>query len=88
MYDYRALFELAARYLAVALYLDEAVMLRRLAAAPIFGRGDCAVEIIARYSAVLEEALEDEESAVDVNAIRAAALAELRGETPESSDGL
>lgn len=80
MGDFPALFDLAARYLEGALYLSEAKRLRRLARAPIFIDDEAAAEIIARYSAALEEALEDETALVDANAIRKRALAELRGD--------
>jgi hypothetical protein len=79
MGDYPALFDLAARYLEGALYLSEAKRLRRLAQAPIFSGDEAAVEIIARYSAELEEALDHEAALFDPNAIRRQALAELRG---------
>ena len=80
MRDYGSLFELAAGYLEGALYLSEAKRLRRLARAPIFLSDEAAVEIIARCSAELEAALEDDGAPVDLNGMRRQALAELRGE--------
>lgn len=71
---------LAARYLEFAFYFAEADRLRALALAPIFC-DEAALEVIARYSALLEEAWECD--VVDfgmMEKLKVGALNELRSE--------
>lgn len=71
---------LAARYLEFAFYFAEADRLRALALAPIFC-DESALEIIARYSTMLEEQWEcDEVNLGMMEKIKVKALNELRSE--------
>lgn len=74
------LLELAARYLEFALYAEGAARLRALAGAPVFC-DERAIEVIARYSTMLEEAMESDEMNFEMMEIlKVEALRELRAE--------
>lgn len=71
---------LAARYLEFAFYFREADRLRELAFAPMFC-DESALEIIARYSTLLEEAwAADEVNLEMMEFLKVKALKELRAE--------